>query len=49
MPDWIIVLGLGLFFSSLGGLCICSALSSLRTPEDKGGFSGTPGEKVFTW
>lgn len=47
MPDWIIVLGLGLFFASLGGLCICSALSSMRMPEDKGGFSGTTGERVF--
>ena len=47
MPDWIIVLGLGLFFAILGGLCIYSALSSMRIPEDKGGFSGTPGERVF--
>lgn len=47
MPDWIIVLSLGLFFASLGGLCICSALSSMRIPEDKGGFSGTTGERVF--
>ena len=47
MPDWIIVLGLGLFFAILGGLCIYSALSSMRIPEDKGGFSGTPRERVF--
>lgn len=47
MPEWIIVLIFGIIFTSLGVLSGGSALSSMRIPEDKGGFSGTPGERVF--